>query len=59
LKTIHLFDGYNKDGDHSWTYLFNGYSDGSNCISTKMTRELSPIHAIFSSIQQQEAQRLQ
>ena len=28
--TIHtecLFDGYNKDRDHSWPYLFNGYSE--------------------------------
>jgi len=23
-----LFDNHNKDGDHSWTYLFSGYSNG-------------------------------
>lgn len=59
LKTICLFDGYSKDGDRSWTYVFSGYNNGSNCMATKMTRELSPVHAIFSPIQQQEAQRLQ
>jgi len=24
---------YNKDGDHSWTYLFSGYSDRGNCMA--------------------------
>ena len=23
-RTVYLLDGNSKDGDHSWTYLFNG-----------------------------------
>ena len=26
-EPTYLLDGNSKDGDHSWTYLFNDYSD--------------------------------
>ena len=26
-RTVYLLDGNSKDGDHSWTYLFNGKRD--------------------------------
>ena len=29
--TLYLFNGYNKDSDHSWAYLFDGYSNGGCC----------------------------
>ena len=32
---MYLFHSYNKDGCHTWTYLFNGYSDGGHCMATK------------------------
>jgi len=43
-----------------WTYLFNGYNDGSNCMATKMTTtELSPVHAIFFTNTTTRGPRLQ
>ena len=37
----YLFDGYSKDGNHSWAYFFNGYSDWGYCMTTVTERVLS------------------
>ena len=39
--TIYLLNGYNKDRDQLWTFLFNGYSNGGYCMTTKMARVFS------------------
>ena len=38
---MYFLDGYNKDGDHSRVYLFNGYSDGHYCMVTKTAKVFS------------------
>ena len=42
--SIGLFDGYNKDGKHSWTYIFNGGLPHA----TKTVTVLSSSHAIYT-----------
>ena len=41
---ISLFDGYNKDGGHSWTYFFNGagYSDVGYCVVASKSDVICP-----------------
>ena len=41
-------DGYNKERENSWTYLFNNYGDGVQSMATltKTSRVLSSVHAI-------------
>ena len=47
--TIYLFGGYNKDGDRSWTYLFNGYSDWSYRMAAKPVKVLSSVNTSCTS----------
>ena len=47
-KIIYPFDSYDKHGYYTWTFLFNGYSNGSYCMATNTVRVFSSVHAICS-----------
>jgi len=49
LWTVYFFNGYNKDRDHSWTYLFNGCSDETISRAKKMMRVFLSVHAFCLS----------
>ena len=48
---IYVFNGYNKDEDCSWTYmyLFNGYSNGGYCMAIRTARVLLSVRDICTS----------
>jgi len=37
-QSSYLFNGYSKDGNHSWMYFFNGYSDWGYCMTATTER---------------------
>jgi len=43
-----LLDGYNKDEEHSWAYLFSGYIDDGYCMALHTVKVLSSVRAISS-----------
>ena len=48
--TVYLLDGNSKDGDHSWTYLFDGQSDRGYRMA-KMFHLSMPLFALPLTVQ--------
>jgi len=44
---LYLLDGEGKDGDHSWTYLFNGLSNRPSLYRLLHGKNISSVNAII------------